>query len=152
MKKAGYRLVFESEEAAAAARDQCDHTSRKTGWQEKAECGRNVVFVPNNTLLGEEDFHEEDCTEGDTLFQQICFLLAESFPGMPFDGSGRFEDTDGKVKVRMFVKHTEEYLRFLIRKNTPERMQHWTVSWYRRTDGSFEKSDYILYHEKSLQG
>ena len=63
MKKAGYRLVFESEEAAAAARDQCDHTSRKTGWQEKAECGRNVVFVPNNTLLGEEDFHEEDCTQ-----------------------------------------------------------------------------------------
>ena len=148
MKEAGYRLEFETDHLSAEMVGICDTAAEGTGWYNKTETARDLIFV-RKTLLEEDDLTEEGYEDGDTLFQRACFALAERYPDLPFTGICNSEDEN--TKIRITVTHTAEELRFRMRKNDHRKLSYRMICWYRDSEGSFVKSELGSNREKDLE-
>lgn len=148
MKTAGYRLEFESEEAARKALEVCREQAEGTGWQENTDIFGDAVYVQTDTVLAEDDFDEDGYDDGETLIQQICLALAFRYPDMPFSGVCYFSDDEQRLRIRISITHTDDYVRFMSRKTTPEKQVFHSVFWDRQPDGRLEKSDFGMLRER----
>ena len=148
MKTAGYKLEFESEEAARKAFAVCEEKAENTGWQKKTGVFRDSVYVQTDTALAEDDFDEDGYEDGETLIQRICLALALRYPDMPFSGVCYFNDDGQELRIRISITHTEDYVRFMSRKTRPEKQVFHSVFWDRKPDGSLEKSSFGMLRER----
>ena len=137
METGGYQLNFQSCKTAEAALALCRHAAEGTAWQDQTQFAKNSVWIPNGALLSAGDFEPENWEEGDTLFQRICFLIAQSMPEEVWKGSCFYETES--VKLRITASCENDTLLFRRRTMTSEEIRMDTLSWQRQSDGSFEK-------------
>ena len=115
MATAGYKLEFESEEVARRALVLCNEVEKATGWHDRAALHRASVCVRTDTAVDAAEFGIDEFDEGDNLFLEICFCLAQCMPQTYFEGMCRYQDDAGNWK-------TKRYPEGLVRRPDPSYM------------------------------
>ena len=145
---AGYKLEFDTEEPLEDVISTCNALSENSGWKDKAGIHANNIFIKTDTMLKDDDFFEAGYEDGKTLFQQLCFGLAEQYPEIPFTGVCLFQEDEEHISIRLSMKYTGENMDFTMRKTTSQKICFHSTHWNRTQSGHFRKGEFGRYREK----